>query len=183
MQTLGKLLFSVFSLNKQELPPPDAFVADFADPTRQPKSSKKYSRASKTSLFSTLVETKAFPMPICRFLSDLIDIGSQGRAHHPFTSFEDVVADLEQMIASPQIFLHDSYNPQGVMPSPPNFGQVYHGRNEELATLMKVAVEMQLSSDDDNSDNLESVFVSGTAGSGKSTLFRGIKGSPVRIIG
>lgn len=174
-QILGKLLYLIFSLG--ESPPldllgttiePSATQNNGCGKDEQHRSSKKSSR--DTSLFSRLIESKAYPISICRLLSDLIDID---RAHSPFRSFEEIIQDLENMTCYAQIFLHDPLfsQAQGVPQQPPVFGQVYHGRNEEIATLLKVAVQMEESAtatgkvvDAGPKSGLESVFVSGIAG-------------------
>ena len=176
-QILGRLLYSIFSMGQS--PPSDLFVAGTSI-SPQPsngaggtgganRSSSKSFRSAETSLFSELIEAKLFPVPACRLLSDLIDIGPDGKADSPARSFEEVIQDLEQMMSQPQIFLHDPYYPQGV-PPPPIFGQVFHGRKEEITTLLKTAVQIENEDDESAKFGVESIFVSGIAGSGKSVL-------------
>ena len=174
-QILGKLLYSIFSMGQS--PPSDLFVAGTISP--QPSngaggsgadhSSSKSFRSAETSLFSELIEAKLFPVSACRLLSDLIDIGPDGKADSPVRSFEEVIQDLEQMMSQPQIFLHDPYYPQGV-PPPPIFGRVFHGRKEEITTLLKTAVQIEKEDGESAKFGVESIFVSGIAGSGKSVL-------------
>ena len=182
IQILGKLLYSIFSIGKS--PPSNLFIEGEAKTTRRASDVSETSRHSKSprptepTLFSRLIETKSFPISICRLLSDLIDIGPSGTADSPFTSLEEVIQDLEQMISQPQKFLHDPHHPQAA----PIFGQVYHGRKEEIDALLKVAVKMMEHEPRENEapyncfSGVESIFVSGIAGSGKSALVQTVEG-------
>ena len=102
-------------------------------------------RITKKTVFNILIGNHLLPKSICRFLASMIDIGPNTKCFSPlpnaksglpFASFEDAILDLEQMIAQPQIFLHDSQF------SPVEFGQKYYSRQEEVTTLMKLAIDI-----------------------------------------
>ena len=222
-QILGKLLHSVFSLDgdtpttsyndlfsefnssdqqeQQEGEPADDFEDKKFD--YQHQLSKTFRSTDTTTLYSKLLESKSYPKSVCRFLADLID---PNNADPPFDSWEDVTRDLEQMVNYPQLFLHDpmaiicsTSTGAGIVPqtqqnqTPPVFGQVYHGRKEEIATLLGIAVQMEHgsgggiggteeqgsttkpSSGGSGSGGVEAVFISGKAGSGKSQLVHTIE--------
>ena len=55
----------------------------------------KLRRNKDESLFSCLVESGHYPISICRFVSDMVDVGPNGKADAPFASFDEVIHDLE----------------------------------------------------------------------------------------
>jgi len=187
MQILGRLLCSVFSQDQS----PDYLLTMSTDDSLIVAASlielsqgddymcdriSQRPRTEDVSVFSQLVDSKYFSLSICRLLSDMIDSAdTRGGADTPFTSFQEVLQDLEQMISRPKIFLHDSYYPYQE-PQKPVFGRTYCGRKEEVGSLMKIADQMEQYSMEGSNDTdsrcscLEAVFFSGIAGSGKSYL-------------
>mmetsp|Transcript_3889 Transcript_3889/g.8568 ORF Transcript_3889/g.8568 Transcript_3889/m.8568 type:complete len:1443 (+) Transcript_3889:166-4494(+) len=178
MQILGKILYSLFCRGD---PPPFDFSmgnnsqemegTDDADDDEyiDGRSSRTVRRPQKSeSVLSQLVDKKVFPISISRLLSDLIDTGPEGQADCPFYHFDDVTQELTQMMAQPSICLYDSHSSNG-MPNSPVFGQVYYGRDKEVAKIIEVAAKMRQSSLEAKV-GVEAVFVSGIAGSGKSQL-------------
>eukprot|EP00581_Thalassiosira_minuscula_P013902 CAMPEP_0183713508 /NCGR_PEP_ID=MMETSP0737-20130205/8330_1 /TAXON_ID=385413 /ORGANISM="Thalassiosira miniscula, Strain CCMP1093" /LENGTH=677 /DNA_ID=CAMNT_0025942297 /DNA_START=84 /DNA_END=2114 /DNA_ORIENTATION=+ len=183
IQILGGLLYTIFTQGEafSALPDrsaisPEPSVDGIDSSSSMSSRSAKSSRVSETTLFSQLLERNTFPLSICRFMSDMIDTSSRGNAGKSFESFNEIIEALDQMISQPNIFLHDSYSPYGVPPSP-MFGHNLCGRKEEVATLIEVANKMEkLASNSNNCDRdsskskLGAVFISGPAGSGKSRL-------------
>mmetsp|Transcript_32513 Transcript_32513/g.78696 ORF Transcript_32513/g.78696 Transcript_32513/m.78696 type:complete len:1338 (-) Transcript_32513:142-4155(-) len=111
------------------------------------------------SLFSTLLETRQYPVSVCRLLHDMLD----ERSDSYISSLDDAIQDLEQMSNSPDIYLYD----QGHEFYSKNlrFGQGYYGRMEELTTVIGISNQIQTTGD---GGGIDAVFVSGAAGSGKS---------------
>ena len=120
------------------------------------------------SLFSELIDN-GYPVSICRLLSDMIDIGINGKADSPFTTLEDVITDLEQMSTYPELFL---YNPEDSFSSNLRFGVGCYGRESQVASILGVASKLEGNNIQGSSppDGLEAIFISGIAGSGKSFL-------------
>ena len=120
------------------------------------------------SLFSELIDDD-YPVSICRLLSDMIDIGINGKADSPFTTLDDVITDLEQMSTYPEVFL---YNPEDIFSSNLRFGGRCYGRESQVASILGVASKVEGNSIEEPSptDGLEAIFISGIAGSGKSFL-------------
>jgi len=112
---------------------------------------------------------------LCRLISDLVDIGPNGKAKMPHESFQDVIQDLEQMVSQPSTFLHDSKYLHI-----PMFGQRYldrdlrHSSREEVAKLLQISTMMKESLQKSYVGcpkfGTEAAFISGIAGSGKSYL-------------
>ena len=175
MQVLGKLLYRVFCRGEQ--PPSDMFmraptpVSD--DACINEISLERFLKnvcTTHESVFSTLLsESSSLPVSICRFLSDLLESGVDCQSETPFKSFDDVVEELEQMISRPQVFLHNSSLSQGGASTPLVFGHIYYGRDEEVGKIIRVAAHMEQTCTEYNV-GVEAVYVSGTAGSGKSQL-------------
>jgi hypothetical protein len=99
---LGNLIHTVFSQGKQPLSSiiyqnpmtpevDDAGIASDAYLLRH----SKLRRNKDESLFSCLVESGHYPISICRFVSDMVDVGPNGKADAPFASFDEVIHDLE----------------------------------------------------------------------------------------
>jgi len=171
MQLLGNFLYSIFSQGKP--PPSDIYLGGTNTAENHTGRSSKCLRSSEITVFSRLVESNIFPTSVCRFLSDMIDVGPNGKADSPFSSFEAIVQDLEQMIDEPATFLHDLHSPRGE-PQLPIFGQTYHGRKDELDILIKVVSEETKGSS--FGCPVDAIFVSGIAGSGKTQLVQAASG-------
>ena len=172
IQILGRLLYSVFAIGKH--PPPSYLFERTHQQTPTSFTSRdgggddcnilsfQRLRMTERSVFTRLIEENNFPTSVCLLLSDMIDVDPQcSAAVMPITSFGDVIQDLEQMVSRPQTYLHNDT-------CPPAFGQKYYGREEEVATLRKVARQMMESRSERDvktfRSGLEAVFVSGVAG-------------------
>ena len=128
------------------------------------------------SLFSEPIE-RGYPISICRLLSDMIDIGSDGMANSPYTTLDDVVHDLLQMSTDPELFL---YNPEEGFSSNLRFGVGCYGRESQVASILGLASKLEESNTEQDpassspsssvDDGMQTIFVSGIAGSGKSFL-------------
>lgn len=173
MEILGKLLWSVFSLDQSsiDLCVPSATTLHADETNSYAKNPSKSLRVTDQNLLSRLIDTELFPMAVCRLLSDLLDVDRNCKTNSPFVSVEDVIQDLEQMISMPTIFLHD---PQGLLKSPMLFGHVVYGRKEQIAAFIDVAAQMD-QPDGESPNTIEAVFVSGLAGSGKSALVQTVR--------
>jgi len=185
IQRLGCLIYSVFSGGKD--PPPQysspslSAVSSYADTNKYhiEKEGRKLksSRREDTTILSDLLECNCYPISICHFLSDMIDTGPEGNATNPFTTMEEILQDLEEMISHPYLFLHDSHSGVGI-PILPAFGRQYHGRKKEVARFLEIPTRMEVSNRSvssksqfgNNSGKVEAIFVSGRGGSGKSHL-------------
>lgn len=79
------------------------------------------------------------PYPLCRFVVDLLggecSDGLLFRADNSFESFSDIIQDLEQMMKSPEAFIHLAIKDQWRL----TFGEKMHGREPEQQQLMDVA--------------------------------------------
>jgi len=129
------------------------------------------------------LSTLLLPTSVCRLVSDLIDAttaattgskkNSVRKTKTSFTSLHDVLSDLEQMVMSPTMFLHELRNNATPTTLPTtlklDFGSKLHGRREEISQLMDIV-------DDISSlrvtGPLEIVSLGGYSGSGKSYLIR-----------
>lgn len=198
MQVLGKLLYQIFSQGREDSgilsimsllnlgrKGQDASCIDVVDDSNNMDSGRSLSksrRASKVTIFSTLIESQKFPISVCRFLSDILNNNNMHHDHQLFASFEEVIQDLESMIAEPATFLHDIGEQHQQHPPQLMFGQRCVGREEEVTKLIGIATKMeegagagvQERSDDQavtaqekSMDTINAVFVSGVAGSGK----------------
>jgi len=116
------------------------------------------------------------PFPLCRFISDLLDDGSMFRSDHAFSSFEDVVSDLKQMMDNPDRFLHASSPDRWKLV----FGEKLYSRDDDMKAFMDAAERVGSIWDDPIFEGLaclkgrkrEVVMVSGHSGAGKSQLVR-----------
>mmetsp|Transcript_19307 Transcript_19307/g.36070 ORF Transcript_19307/g.36070 Transcript_19307/m.36070 type:complete len:316 (+) Transcript_19307:673-1620(+) len=151
MQSVGKLLFAIFSLNNNAFETEALYSkGEIERRTETLHHSSKTRRSASKSLFQQYIELR-FPISVCRFLSDLI--GSD-MTHHSIISFDEIIHDLEQMISHPQVFLFNPAN--DFYTSTINFGQRYYGRSKELAKLFEITTIPNESRVD-----LEAIFVSG----------------------
>ena len=131
MQILGKHIQAIFSPMNHQLSSgltkhtqnSDNYDASVQHPP-------KLRMLDNNSLFFTLVEAGNYPLSVCRLISDMVDVGNGGKSEHPFTTFDDVIDDLEQMTSHPQIYLHDPDN--DFFSSNLQFGQRCFGRTKEL---------------------------------------------------
>ena len=141
-----------------------------------PQRTNKRMYKEKKSLFSEVVK-RGYPISICRLLSDMIDIGSDGMADSPYTTLDDVVHDLLQMSTDPELFL---YNPEEGFSSNLRFGVGCYGRESEVASILGLASKLDESNTEKDpassspsssvDDGMQAIFASGIAGSGKSFL-------------
>ena len=166
LQNLGRLIYSVFSQNK-ELP---AFSPSSNGTSQNgyTSTSSKQKRGQETSLFSNLIESGDYPVSICRLLSDMIDTSIEnGKADSPFQTFNEVIQDLEQMSLHPYIYLHDSALDGNFKLI---FGQRYYGHKKEMSQLLAVSTDIEQSAKEDSGlktslqPPAEIVFVKGVAG-------------------
>ena len=142
IQTLGKLLYSIYSNVGLT---PLSTVSPTGDDWNEASLSRKRAKVTDTTTtLSQLVETKLYPLSICRLLSDMLSSAST-----PFESFHEILEDLEQMVSCPARFLHDSYFPYSHPPRP-IFGNKHYGRKSEIAHILD-----QMNT---NTHNLSSVF-------------------------
>lgn len=117
------------------------------------------------------------PFPLCRFVADLLDNGhgSVFRSEYSFSSFKDVMSDLNQMIDHPVEFLH------GVSPDRWRVvGEKLHNKEASMEAFMGAVGQPSNAGDDPMFDGLASlmgkktsvIMVSGRSGAGKSSLVR-----------
>lgn len=177
-QVLGCLLYSVFSRGNDPPPhyyptnlnlqlPNDDIDIDSGVSHSVAGRKSKSPRPEENTIFYHLLSSKSYPVSICRFLSDMIDIGPKGKASDPFKSFDDITDDLKNMKDQPHLFLYDSATiSEGSMPNSPLFGRQYHGRTKELTQFLDIPTRLE----QQQSTRAEAIFVSGRSGSGKSHL-------------
>ncbi|KAL7536058.1 hypothetical protein ACHAXR_006893, partial [Thalassiosira sp. AJA248-18] len=176
MQILGNHIHAIYSRGNQQsfsLPSDTTISPDLEENSSKQRSSKQRATNGR-SLFSSLLETGEYPVSVCRLLSDMIESGDGESAENPFTSFDDVIQDLEQMSNHPETFLYDQGN--DFYSSNVLFGQGCYGRVNELTKLLEISTRLE-GSDDLSSpplDGSEAVFVSGAAGSGKSHFVQNV---------
>jgi len=128
--------------------------------------------------FMSAMADAGIPLPMKRFITDLMGDEHAGifRSEHSFTSFEDVVSDLKQMMDNPDVFLHGSVPVKWKL----DFGDKLYGRGAEMEALMDAANRVVSSETDpllsrvvrSNLKKTEVVMVSGSPGAGKSRLVR-----------
>jgi hypothetical protein len=117
------------------------------------------------------------PFPLCRFVADLLDDkhGSIFRSEHSFSSFKDIMSDLNQMINHPVEFLH------GVSPDRWKIvGEKLYKKGTSIATFLDAVDQASDTCDDPMFDGLASlmkkktsvIMVSGHSGVGKSSLVK-----------
>jgi len=179
MQHLGRLIYEVFSQqDNQSLPTMSENSLLLKEPKTEcnkeghsEQRSSKQQRQIEKSFFSVLLEAVHFPVSICRLLSDLIDVGRDGKADCPFTNLEDIVEDLEQMCSQPRIYLDDPES--DFCSSSLRFGTGCYGRSEQVTSVLRVASRLE-NSHEDESECAECLFISGIAGSGKSFFIQSV---------
>jgi len=167
--------------------PVDQKIPAYFDPTMRLDDTSvqrypKHRMVKGDSLFSLLLETGNYPTSICRLLSDIIGVGNEGKAENPYTSIDDVILDLEQMLNYPHLFLHDPGN--DFYSSNPNFDQgSMYGRVKELTRVLQVSTQLEQCVNDFKGSRSDSpkyidgsnvVFISGLAGSGKSHFVQNV---------
>ena len=186
MQLLGILIYTVFSQNNvlrsplthQKSAPYGAKVTDCGyNNDVEISDSSKIRKSKESSLFCDLLETGHYPVSVCRLLSDMIDVGDSGKADSPFTTFDDVIQDLEQMSFHPRLFLYDPEN--GYYSSNILFGQRYYGRKAEVTKILEVSTRLETKNSVNQegplpSEGAEAVFISGIAGCGKTHLAQNV---------
>mmetsp|Transcript_29350 Transcript_29350/g.63181 ORF Transcript_29350/g.63181 Transcript_29350/m.63181 type:complete len:1300 (-) Transcript_29350:155-4054(-) len=164
LQSLGNLLHAIFS-------PKDALVPEAQDPngflgeeieTAQGGGKR---RSANKSLFHQLIQN-GLPISVCRLLSDLIDGGAN--SDHSEISVDHVIQDLEQMTSLPDLFLYDPDDE--FFASTIHFGQKFYGRLNELAKLLEITTVTNV-----GQPGLETIFVSGLPGSGKTHLVDAVR--------
>ena len=132
-------------------------------------------RRKGQSLFSELVDCGDYPISVCRLLSDMIGTDDGGMTDSSYnTSLEEVMDDLEQMSSHPSLFLD---NPRdGFFSSPLHFDRGCYGRENEVDTILGVAIRLEESrvSQRSSSGCIEAILISGKAGSGKSYLVQNV---------
>jgi hypothetical protein len=117
------------------------------------------------------------PLPMRRFISDLLgdEQGGMFRSDRAFTSFEDVLSDLKQMVINPDIFLHGTTSDRWKVV----FDDKLYGRDAATEALMIAADRVTFVREGALGDRLtrlisgkksEVVMVSGHSGAGKSRL-------------
>ena len=170
MQLLGKLIYGVFSPQAEQSLPAIfekllilGVGEECNDKSDQEQRSRKLQRCNGKTFFDDLLQSGHYLVSVCRLLSDMIDIGSDGMADSPFATLEDVIDDLQQMSTHPQIYLDD---PENGFLSKLRFGLGCYGRKEQITKILRVASHID-SSKPESTDCVEAIFVSGTAGSGK----------------
>ena len=179
LQIIGKLICQIFShqYNNKQATLPSIFKrlsivgqsgyhqCNNGDNELEQRTKRVY---KEESLFSELIDN-GYPVSICRLLSDMIDIGINGKADSPFTTLDDVITDLEQMATYPELFL---YNPEDSFSSNLRFGVGCYGRESQVASILGVASKLEGNNIQGSSppDGSEAIFISGIAGSGKSFL-------------
>ncbi|KAL7430231.1 hypothetical protein ACHAXH_004516 [Discostella pseudostelligera] len=133
---------------------------------------------SSNAEFMSAMDDAGIPLPMKRFIVDLMGDEHAGifRSEHSFTSFEDVVSDLKQMMDNPDEFLHGSVPVKWKL----DFGDKLYGRGAEMDALMNAANRVVSDETDpllsrvvrSNLKKTEVVMVSGSPGAGKSRLVR-----------
>jgi len=185
LQNLSVILHTILSRGKSEqlstMMSKERRVSDISVssvPSRSTKSSRLY---EDKSLFAQLLQTGEYPVSICRLLSDMMD------SHH--ISAQDVIDDLQAMVSNPQLYLYDQ--PLEFY-STIMFGKGYYGQVSEMTKMLQVAnrttgevVDSRIQEEEggrkrgggggggsisSNGVLVDVIFVSGIAGSGKSSL-------------
>ena len=129
--------------------------------------------------FITAMSDAGIPLPVRRFIIDLLgdEHGGMFRSAHAFTSFEDVLSDLKQMMMNPDRFLHGTSTDGWKIV----FDEKLYGRDDGTDALMIAAdrvlgargeVEMGDRRSRLSRKKSEVVMVSGHSGAGKSRLVR-----------
>ena len=137
--------------------------------------------------FPYIVESGEYPISICRLLSDLIEPSQSLSTTSSSSSItiQQLIQELELMVNTPQLYLYNqSQEFYTDIDEKFKIGQGYYGRVNELTDILKIANGIITAKEKDKGnskekDGLESqdgdinvdvVFISGSAGSGKSKL-------------
>ena len=163
LEALGRLFCSIFCCNMST--PNNRFEWDDSSAAQTPLAlgysenihNNLRRRVLPDILYVRLVES-GLPPQVGRLISDMIS------GEYPIESFESVEQDLRQMIAYPDIFLHHP----GVPTAPLHFGEHYFGRGKEISAVRETIEGMGLKI----KGGCTAIFVSGTAGSGKTQLVK-----------
>ena len=132
------------------------------------------SENDRTGITPAMLEANV-PFPLCRLVSDLLDDEDAmlGRSEQSFSSFADVLSDLEQMVDNPDGFLHASSPDRWKLV----FGEKLYGRDGEMKNFINAADRVASLRHDPIFEGLsglsrEVVMVSGNSGAGKSRLVK-----------
>ena len=111
----------------------------------------------ESSGIASAMSEAGVPFPLCRFVSDLLDGYDSAcglfRSDVAFTSFSDIISDLEQMIEQPDAFLHSSATDRWKLA----FGEKMFGREKETKALMDVSERVAASPN----NSLQDTVISG----------------------
>lgn len=159
LEALGRLFCGIFYCNMTM--PNNLFEWDDSSAAQPPLDiqNSRRRRVLLDTLFARLVES-GLPPQVGRLLSDMIS------GECPIESFDSVEQDLRQMIAYPDIFLHHP----GAPTAPFHFGEQYYGRGKERHSVQETIEGMGSKT----KGVCTAIFVSGTAGSGKTQLVKEI---------
>ena len=130
-----------------------------------------------SGLISAMLDAN-IPFPLCRFISGLLDDEHETvfRSERSFSSFNDVLSDLKQMMENPTDFLHASSPDQWKLV----LGDKLYGRDGDTKAFMDAADRVATIQDDPLFGSLldlmgkrrEVIMISGHSGAGKSQLVR-----------
>ena len=152
-------------------------IAHITDQAKRPRAKDR----SQGRIANAMLDS-GVPYPLCRFTVDLLGGECNGdasfRNDNSFQSFNDIVADLQQMLDSPSAFLHLSVRDQCKLA----IGEKMHGREIEKNIIMDIA--SRVSGVSTKNDALfealamaihqikkqHIIFVTGQSGVGKSRL-------------
>ena len=143
---------------------------------------------SVSKMANNLLLHLGMPLSICRLVGDLLDAGNEQCPSTALTSVEEALWDLTCMKNNPQSFLFDRTCPQKALDDSHLFGSTDYQRDEndlfgrelEIDKLMqakkKVSDHVHSASTTSQGNNflIETAFLSGYAGSGKSSLLRSL---------
>lgn len=145
------------------------------DQVKRPREQDK----SQGTVMNTMLNSRV-PFPLCRLTVDLLggesNDGVLFRGDNSFQSFTDVLADLQQMMDNPEVFIHLSVKDQWALA----LGSKFHCRQGEMNTIMDAASRVTGTSCKNDAlfealalvvpHRQQFVMVTGPSGSGKSRL-------------